>query len=79
FDHILTKCDAPGQAFVWSLTRNLWLSAYPDWYAVTTHLILGCGATVLPSANNKPDSGASRLYCILLSETAYLIWKLCCK
>ncbi|EKM50883.1 uncharacterized protein PHACADRAFT_104000, partial [Phanerochaete carnosa HHB-10118-sp] len=42
-------------------------------------LILGCGATVLPSANNKPDSGASRLYRILLSETAYLIWKLRCE
>ena len=37
--------------------------------------ILGCGLANFKS-NDKPDRGKNRLYRILMSETAYLIWKM---
>src|SRR4051794_23094901 len=41
-------------------------------------MIIGCG---LPKykTNNKPNKGKNRLHTILISESAYLIWKLRCE
>ena len=36
---------------------------------------MGCGLASF-TTNNKPDDGKCRLYRILISETAYLIWKI---
>ena len=37
--------------------------------------VLGCGLANFES-NGKPNKGKNRLYRILISETAYLIWKM---
>ncbi|EKM49504.1 uncharacterized protein PHACADRAFT_55287, partial [Phanerochaete carnosa HHB-10118-sp] len=78
-DHTLTCCTAPGQAYIWGLARNLWLFAYSGWYKPTASSILECGAISLRSTTGATDTAASRLYRILLSKFAYLIWKLCCE
>ncbi|KIK61876.1 hypothetical protein GYMLUDRAFT_58521 [Collybiopsis luxurians FD-317 M1] len=81
-DHILTKCDAPGQTQLWNLTRNLWEIKKSDleWFKPTLGDIIGCGmARIYGHHKDKPHPGHSRLWRIIIAETAYLIWTLRCR
>jgi ribonuclease HI len=69
-DHVLTQCDAPGQALIWELASKLWKKKAGEEMHPTFGEIMACGAI------KKGDAGTTRLYRILLSESAYLIWKL---
>ncbi|KAJ7219856.1 hypothetical protein C8J57DRAFT_954922, partial [Mycena rebaudengoi] len=42
-------------------------------------IALGCGLSVFRDESDKPHLGSSRLYKILISESAHLIWKLRCE
>ncbi|KAJ7718045.1 hypothetical protein B0H16DRAFT_1666704 [Mycena metata] len=67
-DHIMVQCNRPGQAEVWKLAEKLWLKKGHTWPAPTVGAILGCRL-----ATFKADA---RLYTILVTESAHLIWKL---
>ncbi|KAJ7330328.1 hypothetical protein DFH08DRAFT_708879, partial [Mycena albidolilacea] len=71
--HILTRCDAPGREKVWELASQLWRKKTGEDMEPTFGEILACGVI------KKKSRGESRLYRILLSESAYLIWKLRCE
>ncbi|KAJ7024876.1 hypothetical protein C8F04DRAFT_1213005 [Mycena alexandri] len=69
-DHILTRCDATGQSLVWDLASELWQLKTGKDLRPTLSEISVCGAML------KGDKGTSRLFRIVVSESAYLIWKL---
>ncbi|KAJ7046841.1 hypothetical protein C8F04DRAFT_937485 [Mycena alexandri] len=70
-EHILTKCDAPGQEKIWELASELWkLKTDEDLPRPTTGQIMACATT------KKKDTGTARLFRILISESAYLVWRL---
>jgi ribonuclease HI len=69
-EHILTKCDAPGQSQIWDLVSGVWMMKTGKEMRPSFGEIMACGAI------KKEDAGESRLYRILISESAYLIWKL---
>ncbi|KAJ7855652.1 hypothetical protein B0H14DRAFT_2754529 [Mycena olivaceomarginata] len=71
--HILTRCDAPGHEKVWELASQLWRKKTGEDMEPTFGEILACGVI------KKKSRGESRLYRVLLSESAYLIWKLRCE
>ncbi|KAF7789323.1 hypothetical protein EIP86_000267 [Pleurotus ostreatoroseus] len=73
-EHILTECSAPGQCEVWHLTRNLWERSGREWLPLTFGTVIACGMALLTSAEGNPLPGPSRLYRILVSEAAHLIW-----
>ncbi|EJD32435.1 hypothetical protein AURDEDRAFT_77673, partial [Auricularia subglabra TFB-10046 SS5] len=75
-DHILLECDAPGQNAIWRETRLLWSRTGLEWPALNLGLILGCALVEIRDADGKRHKGASRLFRILVSEAAFLIWKL---
>jgi len=80
-EHILTECKASGQNTVWRLTQELLtmkgLSQLP---AIPTFgQILGCSLARLRNHENKLLKGSSRLYTIVMSESAHLIWRLRCE
>jgi ribonuclease HI len=75
-DHILTKCRSPGQEVIWRAAETLWLRKEDIWPAVILGTILGCGLAVFCDDKGKIKRGTQRLYRILMSESAYLIWKL---
>ncbi|KAF9073030.1 hypothetical protein BDP27DRAFT_1216478, partial [Rhodocollybia butyracea] len=81
-DHILTSCGSPGQSLIWELAGNLWnrkRSTVP-WAPITLGDVLGCGLAVVTKANNETRlTGDTRLWRILIAESAYLIWKLRCE
>jgi hypothetical protein len=58
--------------------NELWLKRHDEPFEPSLGNILGCG---LPNftKDNKPLTGKNRLYKILVSESAFLIWKLRCE
>jgi ribonuclease HI len=70
-EHILTKCDIAGHKEVWELASELWvLKTGEELPKPTMGQIMACAAT------KKKDAGTSRLYRILVSESAHLVWRL---
>ena len=74
----LVECEAPGREILWDLAKELWELKGYQWPEISIGRILACGFAEVEDANGKRDRGADRLYRILISETAHLIWKLRC-
>lgn len=78
-EHILTNCDIPGQSLIWELAKNLWSNKNHPWPEIRNlGSIIRCGLAEFKTNEDKPDAGANRFYRILVSESAFLIWKLRC-
>jgi len=74
-EHILTSCKAKARTTAWKLANELWLKRANQPLPTNLGDILGCGLANF-TTRGKPDTGKNRLYRIIVSETAYLIWKL---
>ncbi|KAE9383051.1 hypothetical protein BT96DRAFT_844644, partial [Gymnopus androsaceus JB14] len=82
FRHILTECETPGQATIWKLAGKLWeikRSTIP-WTFLALGDILGCSlARITAPGTKRILAGESRLWKILIAESAYLIWIMRCE
>lgn len=74
-DHILTTCAARSRETAWRLANELWRNRSDEPLPTRLGDIIGCGLAEF-TKNGKPDKGKNRLYRIIVSETAYLIWKM---
>jgi ribonuclease HI len=74
-DHILTSCNARARSKAWELANDLWRRRSNTPLPTNLGDILGCGLATFKTTNGQ-DSGKNRIYRIIMSETAYLIWKL---
>ncbi|KAJ7864066.1 RnaseH-domain-containing protein [Mycena leptocephala] len=77
-EHILLECPSPGQNEIWRLAEELWTKKHPDWSTVSMGSILGSGLARFKDAAGKPQPALARLYKILMTESAHIIWKLRC-
>ena len=78
--HILHECHAEGQRTVWNMTKKLWEKTNLEWKELTLEDTLTAGCKTWRKKNKREkDEGAQRLWRILISESAYLIWKLRCE
>lgn len=75
-EHILTKCDENGQEIVWNLVSQLWEMRTKTEMRPLIGEIMVCGLIKKGPTPDKTDAGTSRLYRILISESAHLIWRL---
>lgn len=78
-EHILLECEAPGQKVIWELVQELWLKKYDEWPKLGLGTILGCGLSDFKGRQKKRLEGKNRLFMILISESAHLIWKIRCE
>jgi hypothetical protein len=78
-EHILVECTTTGQSEVWYSADTLWLKKYNSTVKPSFGNILGSPAVLFKSEDGAPDQGKSRLYRIVISESAHLIWKLRCE
>ncbi|KIN93251.1 hypothetical protein M404DRAFT_171559, partial [Pisolithus tinctorius Marx 270] len=77
--HILIECtSSPFQSIIWPLAECLWLMHGTQWPEITFGTILGAGLAVFCNCRKKAI-GDSRLFTILILESAHLIWKLRCE
>ncbi|EIW80720.1 hypothetical protein CONPUDRAFT_40291, partial [Coniophora puteana RWD-64-598 SS2] len=80
-EHILLDCHsslAPIKT-VWALAKALCDLKGITWPELSYGLILGCGLVIFRNPKGKKLTGASRLFKIVVSESAHLIWKLRCE
>ncbi|KAJ7210811.1 hypothetical protein GGX14DRAFT_342639, partial [Mycena pura] len=47
-----------------------------EWPEVSLDTVLGCGLAEFRDEKGKIDRGTQRLYRVLISESAYLVWRL---
>ncbi|KAH9835736.1 uncharacterized protein C8Q71DRAFT_709054 [Rhodofomes roseus] len=80
-EHILTDCVAPGQETVWRLASDLWRKKKLQWTKprIDEILTVGMRRWKNPSGKKARRPCAERLWRILISESAFLIWKLRCE
>ncbi|KAJ7691828.1 hypothetical protein B0H17DRAFT_1159747 [Mycena rosella] len=75
-EHILLKCESPGRATIWRAAKALWRGKEGEWPELTLGTVLGCGLAEFRDERGKTKMGSQRLYRILMSESAFQIWKL---
>ncbi|KAF7976795.1 hypothetical protein HWV62_5646, partial [Athelia sp. TMB] len=76
-EHILLECDDPSREAVWDLAKNLWEKKAKKWPELRNigH-ILACTLAEIKDDEGKGIRGASRLYRIIITESAHLIWRM---
>lgn len=74
-EHLLLDCAAIGQEDAWGMAKEAWERTGHGWPQITLGTILGVGLIAPPNTNG----GEQRLLKILISETAWLVWKLRCE
>ena len=79
FEHIVTKCDSVEREVVWEQANRLWRRRYQEDLPVSEGAVLGAGLANFKNSKGNPDAGKNRLYRILMTESAHLIWVLRCK
>ncbi|KAI5822614.1 hypothetical protein K523DRAFT_377195 [Schizophyllum commune Tattone D] len=76
-EHILLGCEAKGPKTVWDLAKAVWSNKHPEWPMLNIGTVLSCGIADFRTEGGRTKKlGANRLYTILISESAFLIWKL---
>ncbi|KAF6753392.1 ribonuclease H-like protein [Ephemerocybe angulata] len=78
-NHIMHECRVSGQETVWRLAQEAWAHTGIQWPEVTFDLILGIGTVEVKGSDGKIKDGRTRLFQILITESAYLIWILRCE
>lgn len=79
-EHILLKCKAKCVRTIWEEAEILWTKTGKKWPTlnmgtVTTPALIDFKET----GRKTSDAGANRLYRIIISETAHLLWRLRCE
>lgn len=76
-DHILFTCREIGCKEVWSLAKQLWGLKGGEWpNPRRTSDVLAATLADLKTEDGERRRGATRLYKIIATESAFLIWKL---
>ncbi|KIJ37164.1 hypothetical protein M422DRAFT_134084, partial [Sphaerobolus stellatus SS14] len=78
-EHMLLECQSSGQKEIWKLAKILWSQTGLPWPEINLGIILGCGLAKFKTKKGKPDKAKRRLFKIIVSESAYLIWKIRCE
>ncbi|KZT17994.1 hypothetical protein NEOLEDRAFT_1081388, partial [Neolentinus lepideus HHB14362 ss-1] len=75
----LIECSAPGQKEIWHAAEAFWRQKHRNWRPPSLGLILGCALIQHKTQAGKSLPGTDRLYRIIMSQSAFLIWKLRCE
>lgn len=79
-NHILFECQYGVQSQVWKLAKEMLRMKKIDWpQNMGLGHVLACQLANLKDEHGAKRRGASRLFRIVVSECAYLIWKLRCE
>ncbi|TBU21221.1 hypothetical protein BD311DRAFT_679007 [Dichomitus squalens] len=78
-DHILFRCEAPGQAEIWNELKVIWETTGLPWKQPDWGTALGAGCAVIKSETGVRKKPMEALWTILWTESVHLIWKLRCE
>ncbi|KAH9850898.1 hypothetical protein C2E23DRAFT_733868 [Lenzites betulinus] len=77
--HILKECAAPGQSALWKMAIDVLGKADVQVPPLTFGAVLGIPSMECRREGSEGPPGRTRLMRIILSEMAYLIWKIRCE
>jgi ribonuclease HI len=77
--HILTTCNSGERECVWAQAEDVWRKRGYEWENPNIGLIIGCGTANFRDKEGSRKPGDSRLFRILIAESAYAIWKMRCQ
>ncbi|EJD51921.1 hypothetical protein AURDEDRAFT_56341 [Auricularia subglabra TFB-10046 SS5] len=77
-EHILTECPESRQEQIWSYVENFMGHRIVD-FSPSLGTILGCANVPCAAWGGGRDGARERSYRIIVSESAYLIWKIRCE
>ncbi|KAJ7588751.1 hypothetical protein C8J56DRAFT_785453 [Mycena floridula] len=77
-EHILVDSKESGQSTIWELARQILTARDPVWPKIDFGTIMGCGSIKIFSSGQKVDEGKTRLFQLIVSESAHLIWTTRC-
>jgi hypothetical protein len=77
-DHILTGCTIRNQKIIWEHAKKLWNRTNPpfEWQHPNIGTIIACAQMAPPSNRDMRKKERFRLYRIIVTLSAHLIWKL---
>ncbi|KAK1227002.1 hypothetical protein PQX77_010011 [Marasmius sp. AFHP31] len=78
-EHVLVKCSQPWVNLTWKIAQSAWPAAFGPWPEISFGSILGCSLMTFKSPEGEVLPGATRLFKILITECAHLIWKMRCE
>ncbi|KAJ7589323.1 hypothetical protein C8J56DRAFT_888910 [Mycena floridula] len=79
-EHILTECPSSVQNTIWKLARALLESKdNSQWPPINFETIMGVGSIKIYASGRKVDKGKTRLFRLIVTESAHLIWTTRCK
>ncbi|KAF9234528.1 hypothetical protein BU15DRAFT_52534 [Melanogaster broomeanus] len=79
-EHILLECDkSVAITTIWQLSKDLWQKRETTWPTITFGTVMGSQLVMFRDGRNKKIEGKTRLFRILVTEAAHLIWKLRCE
>ena len=78
-EHIVAECESTEKKVVWSLTNRLWNRRYDGDLPRAEGAVLGGGLAMYRTDEGRPDAAKNRLYRVLVTEAAHLIWVLRCE
>ncbi|KZV82321.1 hypothetical protein EXIGLDRAFT_576561, partial [Exidia glandulosa HHB12029] len=77
--HILFECTDPARETIWQLAEDSLekkIDSYPE---VDLGTVWGCSAAVFEDEEKEAAAGKARAFRIIVSESAFLIWKIRCE
>ncbi|KAH9926056.1 uncharacterized protein B0H18DRAFT_876724, partial [Fomitopsis serialis] len=79
-EHILTTCIAKERSLIWTYVERAWKRAGGTWYSQSLPSILAVGFATPQRTNGKaPREHTVRLWRMLITEAAHLLWRLRCE
>ena len=78
-EHIISECKSVERITIWCQANQLWRQRHTEDLPVSEGAILGRGLANFKNKDGNLDTGKNRLYRIIITESAHLIWVLRCK
>jgi len=78
-EHILIECKSLASRTIWQAANDLWCKREANWPEIRFGTILSCNLADFRDNGGKKKLGKSRLFKIIVLESAHLIWKLRCE
>ncbi|TRM62019.1 hypothetical protein BD626DRAFT_404673 [Schizophyllum amplum] len=77
--HILLDCECVERCGIWNLVEELWSLTGETWHEPSLGVIVGAACGTFRTDKGRPKSGTERLWAIIISESAHLVWKMRCE
>ncbi|EJD49149.1 hypothetical protein AURDEDRAFT_59751 [Auricularia subglabra TFB-10046 SS5] len=77
-EHIILECPDSAQELIWDLAREF-LENKMTWEKPDIGLVWGCALAEPRGTFGEKDAGTERAYRIVVSESAFLAWKIRCE